>query len=97
MENVKQKMEELCEAVAAKGGNVIIIGDVKDAGYKTIICQMRGKINTLAMDMARVAHRKDGEHIRGILEGAYMIMNITKEVTEEAAEEEVIDEATEEE
>lgn len=97
MENVKQKMEELLEAVAAKGGNVIIIGDVKEeAEYKTVICQMHGKVHALAMDMARVAHRKDGEPIRGILEGANMMMDIVENVTKEATNLEVIKETTEE-
>ena len=97
MENVKQKMAELCEAVAAKGGNVIIIGDVKDTEYQTLICQMNGKGRTLAMDMARIAHRKDGEPIRGIMEAANMMLEITKKVTEAAANEEVTNETTEEE
>ena len=78
MENVKQKMAELCEAVAAKGGNVIIIGDVKEDEYKTIICQMQGKVHALAMDMARVARQKDSEPIRGILDVAKMILDITE-------------------
>ena len=38
MENVQKKMAELCEAVAAKGGNVIIIGDVKGTEFQTLIC-----------------------------------------------------------
>lgn len=84
MENVKQKMAELCEAVAAKGGNVMIIGDVNDTEHKMVICQMRGKVYNLAMDMARVAHQKDGESIRGILEGAKTILDITEDVTKEA-------------
>ena len=84
MENVKQKMAELCEAIAAKGGNVIIIGDVKDTEYKMTICQMRGKVYNLAMDMARAARKKDSEPIRGILDGAKMILDITEEVTKEA-------------
>lgn len=77
MENVKQKMAELCEAIAAKGGNVIIIGDVKDTEYKMTFCQMQGKVCNLAMDMARAARQKDSEPIRGILEGAKMILDIT--------------------
>lgn len=98
MENVKQKMAELCEAVAAKGGNVIIIGDVKDTEFQTLICQMNGKGRALAMDMARIAHRKDGETIRGILEVANMMLEITEKVTEAAADdEEVTNETTEEE
>ena len=97
MENVKQKMAELCEAVAAKGGNVIIIGDVKDTEFQTLICQMQGKGRTLAMDMARIAHRKDGEPIRGILEVANMMLEITEKVTEVAADAEVSNETTEEE
>lgn len=98
MENVKQKMEELLEAVAAKGGNVIIIGDVKDTEFQTLICQMNGKGRALAMDMARIAHRKDGETIRGILEVANMMLEITEKVTEAAADdEEVTNETTEEE
>lgn len=77
-------MEELCEAVAAKGGNVMIIGDVNDTECKMVICQMSGKVYNLAMDMARVAHQKDGESIRGILEGAKKILDITEYVTKEA-------------
>lgn len=77
-------MAELCEAVAAKGGNVIIIGDVKEDEYKTIICQMQGKVHALAIDMARVARQKDSEPVRGILDGAKMILDITEEVTKEA-------------
>ena len=88
MENVKQKMAELCEAVAAKGGNVMIIGDVKDDECTTTICQMQGKVYNLAMDMARVARKKDSEPIRGILEGAHMMLEITEKVTEVAAEDE---------
>lgn len=84
MENVKQKIAELCEAIAAKGGNVMIIGDVKDDECATTICQMRGKVYNLAMDMARVARQKDSEPIRGILDGAKMILDITEEVTKEA-------------
>ena len=98
MENVKQTMAELCEAVAAKGGNVIIIGDVKDTEYQTLICQMNGKGRTLAMDMARIAYREDGESIRGILEAANMMLEITEKVTEAAADDaEVTNETTEEE
>ena len=98
MENVQKKMAELCEAVAAKGGNVIIIGDVKDTEFQTLICQMRGKGRTLAMDMARIANRKDGEPIRGILGVANMMLEITEKVTEVvAAEAEVSNETTEEE
>ena len=98
MDNVKQKMAELCGAVAAKGGNVIIIGDVKDTEFQTLICQMQGKGRTLAMDMARIAHRKDGEPIRGILKMANMMLEITEKVTEVvAAEAEVSNETTEEE
>ena len=98
MDNVKQKMAELCEAVAAKGGNVIIIGDVKDTEFQTIIFQMQGKGRALAMDMARIANRKDGEPIRGILEMANMMLEITEKVTEEAAADaEVTNETTEEE
>ena len=97
MENVQKKMAELCEAVAAKGGNVIIIADVeKEAEYKAVICQIYGKVYPLAMDMARVARRKDGEPIRGILEGANVIMDIAKKVTEAADDAEVINETTEE-
>ena len=88
-------MAELCEAVAAKGGNVIIIGDVKDTEYKVLICQIQGKVPALAMDMARIAHRKDGEPIRGILEGANMMLEITGKVTEvAAADAEVTNETT---
>ena len=97
MENVKQKMAELCDAVAAKGGNVLIIGDVKDTDFQTLICQMQGKGRALAMDMARIAHRKDGEPIRGILEVANMMLEITEKVTEVAADAEVSNETTEEE
>ena len=97
MDNVKQKMAELCDAVAAKGGNVIIIGDVKDTDFQTLICQMQGKGRALAMDMARIAHRKDGEPIRGILEVANMMLEITEKVTEVAADAEVSNETTEEE
>ena len=98
MENVKQKMAELCEAVAAKGGNVIIIGDVKGTEVQTIICQMRGKRHALAMDMVRIAHRKDCEPIRDIMEEANMMLEITEKVKEEAAADaEVTNETTEEE
>lgn len=97
MENVQKKMAELCEAVAAKGGNVIIIGDVKDTEFQTIICQMQGKRRALAMDMARIAHRKDGETIRGIMEEANRMLEITEKVTEVAADAEVTNETTEEE
>ena len=96
MENVEKKMAELCDAVAAKGGNVIIIGDVKDTEFQTLICQMQGKGRTLAMDMARIAHRKDGEPIRGILKMANMMLEITEKVTEVAADAEVTNETTEE-
>ena len=95
MDNVEQKMAELCDAVAAKGGNVIIIGDVKDTEFQTLICQMQGKGRTLAMDMARIAHRKDGEPIRGILKMANMMLEITGKVTQGAADEEVTNETTE--
>lgn len=77
-------MAELCEAIAAKGGNVMIIGDVKDDEYTTTICQKCGKVYNLAMDMARVARQKDGEPIRGILEGAKMMLDITEDVTKKA-------------
>lgn len=93
MENVKQKMAELCEAVAAKKGNVIIIGDVKDTEFQTIICEIQGSGRALAMDLARIAHRKDGEPVRGILEAANALLEITAKVTEAK----VIDETTEEE
>ena len=96
MDNVKQKMAELCDAVAAKGGNVIIIGDVKGTEFQTLICQMQGKRRALAMDMARIAHRKDGEPIRGIMEAANMMLEITEKVTEAAADAEVTNETTEE-
>ena len=95
MENVQKKMAELCEAVAAKGGNVIIIGDVKDT-ERTVICQMQGKVLALAMDMARVAYHKDSEPIRGILKRANFMLEITRKVTEGAADAEVSDETTEE-
>ena len=95
MENVQKKMEELCEAVAAKGGNVIIICDVKGSEFQTLICQMQGKVRTLAMDMARIAHRKDGEPIRGILKGANLMLEITGKVTQGAADAEVTNETTE--
>ena len=96
MENVKQKMAELCEAVAAKGGNVIIIGDVEEqAEYKIVLCQILGKVSALAMDMARVAHRKNGEPIRGILEGANMMIDIVEDVTKKAADAEITNETTE--
>lgn len=97
MESVKQKMAELCEAVAAKKGNVIIIGDVKDTEFQTIICEIQGSGRALAMDLARIAHRKDGEPVRGILEAANALLEITAKVTEEEAEAEVIDETIEEE
>ena len=48
------------------------------------ICQRRGKVYDLATDMARVARQKDSEPIRGILEGAKMILDITEDVTKEA-------------
>lgn len=89
-------MAELCEAVAAKGGNVIIIGDVKDAEYKTLICNIDGKDRALAMDMARIAHRKDGKTLRVILEMAKVMLEITEKVTEVAADDaEVTNETTE--
>ena len=98
MDNVKQKMAELCDAVAAKGGNVIIIRHVKDTELQTLICQMQGKGRALATDMARLAQRKDGEPIRGILGVANMMLEITEKVTEVvAAEAEVSNETTEEE
>ena len=96
MENVKQKMAELCEAVEAKEGNVIIIGEVKGTEFQTLICQMQGKGRALAMDMARIVHRKDCEPIRGILEVANMMLEITEKVTEVAADAEVTKETTEE-
>lgn len=77
-------MAELCEAIAAKGGNVMIIGDVKDDEYTTTICQECGKVYNLAMDMARVARQKDSEPIRGILDGAKMMLDITEDVTKKA-------------
>lgn len=96
MENVKQKMAELCEAVAAKGGNVIIIGDVKGTEFQTLIGQVQGNGRALAMDMARIAHRKDGKPIRGIMEAANMMPEITEKVTEvAAADAEVSNETTE--
>ncbi len=97
MENVKQKMAELCEAVAAKKGNVIIIGDVKDTEFQTLICQMQGSGRALAMDLARIAHRKEGEPVRGIVAAANVLLDITARVTEAEAEAEVINETTEEE
>ena len=98
MENVQKKMAELCEAVAAKGGNIIIIGDVKGTEFQTIICKIQGKGRALAMDMARRAHRKDGESIRDIMEAANMMLEITEKVTEvAAADAEVTNETTEEE
>ena len=92
-------MAELCEAVAAKGGNVIIIGDVKeDTEFQALIGQVQGNGRALAMDMARIAHRKDGEPIRGILGAANMMLEITEKVTKvAAADAEVINETTEEE
>ena len=96
MENVQKKMAELCEAVAAKGGNVIIIGDVKGTEFQTLICQMQGNGRALAMDMVHIAHRKDGEPIRGIMEAANMMLEITEKVTEVAADAEVTNETTEE-
>ena len=90
-------MAELCEAVAAKGGNVIIIGDVKDTEYRTLICNIDGKDRALAMDMARIAHRKDGKTMRAILEMANLMLEITGKVTQGAADAEVINETTEEE
>lgn len=98
MENVKQKMAELCEAVAAKGGNVIIICDVKGTEFQTLIGQVQGNGRALAMDMARIARRKDGKPIRGIMEAANMMLEITEKVTEvAAADAEVSNETTEEE
>lgn len=97
MENVKQKMAELCEAIAAKKGNVIIIGDVKDTEFQTLIYQMQGSGRALAMDLARIAHRKEGEPVRCILEAANALLKITAEVTEAEADAEVINETTEEE
>lgn len=97
MENVKQKMAELCEAIAAKKGNVIIIGDVKDTEFQTLICQMQGSGRALDMDLARIAHRKEGEPVRGILEAANALLEITAKVTEAEADAEVINETTEEE
>lgn len=88
-------MAELCGAVAAKGGNVIIIGDVKGTESQTIICQMQGKVPALAMDMARVAHQKDSKPIRGILRRTNLMLEITRKVTEGAADAEVTDETTE--
>lgn len=95
MENVKKKMAELCEAVTAKGGNVIIIGDIKYNEFQASICQIEGKVRALATDMARVAHRKDGKPLRGILEGANLMLEITEKVTKEAADAEVTNETTE--
>lgn len=95
MENVKKKMAELCEAVAAKGGNVIIIGDVKDNELETTICLLQGKVRALATDMARIAHQKDGKPVRGILEGANLMLEITGKVTEGSADAEVTNETTE--
>ena len=91
-------MAELCEAVAAKGGNVIIIGDVEEqAEYKIVLCQMQGKRRALAMDMACIVHRKDCKPIRGIMEAANMMLEITEKVTKvAAADAEVTNETTEE-
>ena len=74
MENIKKKMAELCEAVAAKGGNVIIIGDVKDNELEATICQMHGKVHALSADMARVAQQKDGKPVCRILVGATLML-----------------------
>ena len=74
MENVQKKMAELCEAVAAKGGNVIIIGDVKGADYDATICQVQGKVRALSTDMARVAQQKDGKPVCRILVGANLML-----------------------
>ena len=95
MENVKKKMTELCDAVAAKGGNVIIIGDVKDNELQATICQLQGKVHALAIDMARVAHQKSGEPVRGILEGANLMLEIAGKLTEKYTKVEVTDETTE--
>lgn len=99
METVRQKMAELCEAVKAKGGNVIIIGDVEDAEdarSQYSIGAMQGKGHKLAMDMARMAHRKGCEPIRDLLKSANTLMDIAEKVTE-VREEEAINETTEEE
>lgn len=90
-------MAELCEAIAAKKGNVIIIGDVKDTEFQTLICQMQDSGRALAMDLAHIAHRKEGEPVRGILEAANALLKITAKVTEAEADAEVINETTEEE
>lgn len=98
MENIRKKMAELCEAVAAKGGNVIIIGDVKGTEFKTLICRIRGKSLALATDMAHLARRKDCEYIRRIMKTANRMLGITEKVTEvEAAGAEDTNETTEEE
>lgn len=99
METVRQKMAELCEAVDAKGGNVIIIGDVKDAEdarSRHIIGEMLGKGPKLAMDMARMALRKGYEPVRDLLKSANALIEIAEKVTE-VREVEVINETTEEE
>ena len=89
-------MAELREAVAAKGGNVIIIGDVKDTEYRTLIGNIDGKDRALAMDMARIAHRKDDKIMRAILVMAKEMLEITEKVTEVAADDaEVTNETTE--
>lgn len=96
MENVKQKMAELCEAVAAKGGNVIIIGDVKDTEFQTSICQVQGYGRALAMDLARIANQNGGKPIRDILDAATALLDITEKVTKAETDAEVINETTEE-
>ena len=48
------------------------------------------------MDMARIAHRKDGKTMRAILEMAKVMLEITEKVTEVAADDaEVTNETTE--
>lgn len=95
MEDIKHKTAELCEAVAAKKGNMIIIGDVEDNEFQTLICRIQGDAHALAMDMARIAHRKEGEPVRGIMDSANVLLDFIEKVAEAEACVEVINEATE--
>ena len=67
MENVKKKMAELREEVAAKGGNVIIIGLIKGEGESSVIAAVQGKPVMITNAIAKLVSNDSANAISEML------------------------------
>ena len=94
MENVKKKMAELREEVAAKGGNVIIIGLIEGEGESSVIAAVQGKPVMITDAIAKLVSNDSANAISKMLKEGLALAALYKIAGHHADKVEVEEETT---